>query len=144
MPSTPIALDSPTEVYFSLPFCATCLTYPFSFHLIIPAIPRSPSLCSWRYSAVSVYFSFLVRISVTEEVVTQHKEAALRTGLVTKWWEKIIHTHTHTRARVGDRGSTVVKVLCYKSEGRRFDSRLEFFIDVILPIALRPWGRLSL
>ena len=25
---------------------------------------------------------------------------------------------------VGDRGGTVVKVLCYKSEGRWFDSRL--------------------
>ena len=33
---------------------------------------------------------------------------------------------------IGDRGSTVVKVLCYKSEGRWFYSRLllEFFIDI--------------
>jgi len=36
----------------------------------------------------------------------------------------------------GDRGGTVVKVLCYKSEGRWFE--LEFFIDIILPIALGP------
>jgi hypothetical protein len=27
------------------------------------------------------------------------------------------------RAQIGDRGGTVVKVLCYKSEGRLFDSR---------------------
>jgi len=26
--------------------------------------------------------------------------------------------------KLGDRGSSVVKVLCYKSEGRWFDSRL--------------------
>ena len=34
---------------------------------------------------------------------------------------------------VGDRGGTAVKVLCYKSEGRWFDSQLvpsEFFIDI--------------
>ena len=36
-----------------------------------------------------------------------------------------------------DRIGTVVKVLCYKSQMMS----LEFFIDIILPIALRPWGR---
>ena len=43
----------------------------------------------------------------------------------------------------GDRSGTVVKALRYKSEGRWFNPRwclLEFFIDIILPIELWPWG----
>jgi hypothetical protein len=42
-----------------------------------------------------------------------------------------------------DRGITVIKVLCYKSEGRWFDPswcRWIFHWHKILPIALWPWG----
>ena len=48
---------------------------------------------------------------------------------------------------VGDRGSTVVKVLCYKSEGRWFDPswcQWNFHWHKILLIALWSWGRFIL
>jgi hypothetical protein len=45
----------------------------------------------------------------------------------------------------GARGSVVVKALCYKPEGRGFDTRLGEFLNLPnLSGRTRPWGLLSL
>jgi hypothetical protein len=51
----------------------------------------------------------------------------------------------HWKLYVFMRGSVVVKALCYKPEGRGFDTRLDKFLNLPNPSGHpRPWGLLSL
>jgi len=60
-----------------------------------------------------------------------------RIPLVKRRVSVLASNYSNITKPVADRSNTVVKVLCYKSEGRWFDPSF-------LPFALWPWGRLSL
>ena len=100
---------------------AVCYTVVCDVHFSLSLSLSSSSSSSSSFS--------LLRIRVTVESNTRRRIFIVFVSLL---W---------------DRGGTVVKVLCYKSEGRWFDPswcKWIFHWHQILPIALWPWSRLRL
>ena len=89
------------------------------------------SLITVTASSDSTRFSIscksLRHITVVNVTATLYLEVCLLNCFLRLQRDKGSYISVHTKREitiyVGDRGSTVVKVLCYKSEGRWFDSR---------------------
>ena len=100
-----------------------CHSHPYYASLRLsgaePVLPCMPSWCGqgqhYRHQAVGVMFSFGGRAPTKQSNAASCMESLSKMNV---GWDL-----TSVLKVVGDRGGTVVKVLCYKLEGRWFDSR---------------------
>ena len=88
-----------------------------------------------------LYNKFIICLYMFRALCVHHQEVKI--VLYSIWYRHILWV----AVRCIRRPTTVVKVLCYKSEGRWFDPswcQWIFHWHKILPITIWPWGRLSL
>ena len=78
---------------------------------------QEPAICLYKQPQQS-FSSHPIRCKILFNIVLQFLLISSKCYLSFGFPIKSLHTFP-----LGDRGSTVVKVLCYKSEGRSFDSR---------------------
>ena len=113
------------EPEVSLPNSQTPATFPY----LEPArsSPYPPHLTSWRYIFILSSHLRLVlpnglsfpQVSPTKLCIASPLPHTRYMPRPSRYSRFLLVVYTN----IGDRGSTAVKVLCYKSEGRWFDSR---------------------
>ena len=105
------------------------------FHLLVPShdvltphdILQGAALCSASptIGSVSSRADATLYFHEDEKHASEYRSESLSLDIVNSYYN-------FYSGMWGDRGGTVVKVLYYKSEVSWFDSRLEFFSDLIL------------
>jgi hypothetical protein len=138
-----IIQNSSLNIIFKKYFCTLYFTYPQKIWNGISRLRNQP--CSIHSLIQNWPFkSCLVKLEQHKSVPSRYKTVLLYSQAV----EEPNFVQMHIIALLfhyvspGVRGSIVVKALCYKPEGRGFDSRWGEFLNLLNPSGrIRPWPR---